>query len=912
MEKTYLLLTIGLVAVAGWFIISPGIESAMAADEGGVYYVSPTGSDTNPGTRELPWRSPEYAGERAEAGDTVIFLAGEYSGRLVPRNSGTAQAPIVFRAEQRRMARLIGHAEGTWTTGESGVQALAGGRRIEVAGLSHIEIRGFEVRDTSEDKQEGGWARIADSSHVTIADCGFSGGYLYICFLVEDSEQIRILDNDMARGTEASDIWSIRNSRRVLMEGNSFSRTGHATGAVRDAREVVIRGNAFHAGWARNFSIGPLGCSQILVEGNVLANQFNGGRAAGPVNQILGERLILRFNTTFDACGLAWTFGGYSKTPHTHNRTYHNVFHGNHGVALAAGTAYGNFRDLILQNNVFDRNDPFGSGTQFSLTGGDASSVRLLHNVLYSGREDAGALILYDRTPLSLNRARSGDRWAREAVQPVTHTTAAGEGRALPVASSVAFARLNAEADGRIMVRVGDEEALAGVTGVSADGRDLALDREIAWEADAPVIILPVPDSAIFSGNIEADPRFAEPAARDFSPADDSPLIDAGAPLTVTRAVGSGHLLPVEDVYPFYDGYGIEGEAGDLIAVGTPERRARVVNADPEARVLRLDRALRWDAGEPVSFPWEGSGPDVGLFEHGGNGRASVQVVADRVYVRPGDAVTLRAVTRGMTEPCRYEWHLGDGTLSQEQTVTHRYTEARDYGVRVRVTDAEGERRIGVGYVKAEPPPSDDVLIHSTFDADDPDWFVYWQFYRGRRSTGNASYRRILDEETGDGYVRVYPRDDPAPLPAFIHPRGWDIDRYPLVRIRYRIRNGTPIAMFVRPFPSAYYTLWDVDSSQDSRRYYFAGTPNVLARAPLTGGDDEARPRGPLPREPFPRELIADGQWHEITFDVRDIRTKHPDVQVLQALHIGDLEVDGGARVGPRDEFALDEVYIGK
>lgn len=879
----------------------------------GTWYVAPDGDDANPGTREAPWRTPEHAGELARAGDTVVFLPGDYPGRLVPRNSGTAEAPILFRAEERRTARLVGHAPGEFVTGTSGIQQLAGGERIEVVGRSHIEIRGFDVRDTGSSAAEGGWARIVGSSHITIADCAFSGGYVYQCFWVEGCEQVRILDNDMARGTQASDIWRVVDSRRVLIEGNSFSRMGHCSGGLRWARQVVVRGNVFHAGWARNFEIGPEGCSEVLVEGNIFANQFNGGRSAGPVNQVIGERLLFRRNATFDACGLAWAYQGVSTVAHVHNRTYHNVFHGGDGLCLQAGSAYRNFRDLVLQNNIFDRNDRFGSGTQLWFTGGNASSVRLVRNALFSGSPDSPALLLFGRTPLSLAAAQGGRPASDPAAQPIAHARTAGRGRRLPVDSAATVLGALRRTPGRLMVAVGDAENLVGVLDVEADARVLHLDRDTQWTADAPVSLLPLPDRAIFVRNLEADPRFTDPARLDFSLAEGSPLRDAAAPLTVTRTAGAGRILPIQDAYPFYDGYGITGERGDLIAVGSPDNQARVRRVDAEARVLRLDRPLRWEAGAPVSFPWAGAAPDIGIIEHGDGGPASVQVLADRVRIAAGESVTLRAVVRGMTPPFECAWQLGDGAVAEGERVTHAYAEARDYGVRVRVTGVDGERAVGVGYVDARPEPSDQVLVHSTFDADDADWFVYWQLYRGRRATGSSSYRQVLDEATGAGYVRIYPRGEaPWVLPALIRPRGWDIDRYPHVRIRYRIRPGTPVAIFVRPFPSAWYTLWDLDAAQDGRRYYLAGTADVLDRAPAPEGAEEPRGRGPLPDEPFPQRLVADGEWHQIAFDVRAIRTRYPDVQVLQALDIGDLAIDGGKPVGPRDEFALDEVYIGK
>ena len=203
------------------------------AEAGPVYYVSPAGDDANPGTREAPWRTPAHAGATAMAGDTVIFLPGEYSGCLVPMHSGTPEAPIVFRAEQRRTARLIGHAPGEFVVGVSGTQSLAGGARVEILGRSHIEVRGLEVNDTGGSASEGGWLRAVDSADITVADCGFSGGYVYMCFWVEGCRDVRILDNDMARNAHASDVWRVTNSRRVLIEGNSFSRAGHGPGVIR-------------------------------------------------------------------------------------------------------------------------------------------------------------------------------------------------------------------------------------------------------------------------------------------------------------------------------------------------------------------------------------------------------------------------------------------------------------------------------------------------------------------------------------------------------------------------------------------------------------------------------------------------------------------------------------------------------
>ena len=61
-------------------------------------YVSPVGSDSNPGTLARPWRSVGRALNRAQPGDALILRKGLYAGRFEARRSGTPDAPISLRA----------------------------------------------------------------------------------------------------------------------------------------------------------------------------------------------------------------------------------------------------------------------------------------------------------------------------------------------------------------------------------------------------------------------------------------------------------------------------------------------------------------------------------------------------------------------------------------------------------------------------------------------------------------------------------------------------------------------------------------------------------------------------------------------------------------------------------------------
>jgi len=60
------------------------------------FYVSPDGSDRNPGTREQPWATLAKAGAMAEAGDTCYLREGTYRETLRVQRSGAPGRPIVF------------------------------------------------------------------------------------------------------------------------------------------------------------------------------------------------------------------------------------------------------------------------------------------------------------------------------------------------------------------------------------------------------------------------------------------------------------------------------------------------------------------------------------------------------------------------------------------------------------------------------------------------------------------------------------------------------------------------------------------------------------------------------------------------------------------------------------------------
>jgi|GEM_PF-868627 len=99
------------------------------------YYVDPAGADVETGgTVERPWRTLQYAVDRALPGDRVTVMPGLYPEGVLVTRGGVEGAPLIIQAGDK------------WKTVLDGQNKVRGSALFHVKNASHVEISGLELR----------------------------------------------------------------------------------------------------------------------------------------------------------------------------------------------------------------------------------------------------------------------------------------------------------------------------------------------------------------------------------------------------------------------------------------------------------------------------------------------------------------------------------------------------------------------------------------------------------------------------------------------------------------------------------------------------------------------------------------------------------------------------------------------
>jgi hypothetical protein len=138
---------------------SNGCAKEILTPQGAVYYVAPSGKDSNPGTLSQPWQTIQKAANTLVAGETVYIRAGTYPEQVVPHNSGSAGNYITYAAYPGETATIDGSSINL-------PDDLVG--LFYISNKSYIVVSGLRVINAGPHADNAG-ILVNDSSYITVA-----------------------------------------------------------------------------------------------------------------------------------------------------------------------------------------------------------------------------------------------------------------------------------------------------------------------------------------------------------------------------------------------------------------------------------------------------------------------------------------------------------------------------------------------------------------------------------------------------------------------------------------------------------------------------------------------------------------------------------------------------------------------
>jgi len=571
-----------MIARTPIFAILFMVFSAHATD----YYVSPQGSDRNPGTKQKPWKSLTKAATAPRPGDTVFFFGGTYQGPLQIKVSGSTGAPIAYRAVPGERPVI------------ASTTSITMGGAIMVSGRAHIIIDGLIPILTGGKKTEAYHVVLRNSRSVTLRNLSIEG--------MGDPVQ-----KNRQRQKEGG--IKVSGSRDITIEQCSIHNISHQGIKISDdSTRITIKQNKIFNTYGDSVRIHVTTRNKGTLQGiriinNMLAGSLTSdGIQTDPPYQIgEAERRTLVVNRGI-------IIRGNTINNHAENGI---DLKGAGDVLIESNILYGNVGDN--DGYVGDKKRDTRGGNAIHVGGGQGSdNVIVRFNVIYDNRGGVFAKkqwYVYNNTILGNNRTYQGPN---TSGIPGTKTmfvgARLGDAKSQYLVNNIIGGHYSAEVSTNGRTSTGRVDHNLFLTTPAHQPLFLVREKQVqglsAWKAATGLDqhSLVTLDAGFASGS--ATP-IAEKADRyDFSLKPASTARDRGTHLAVTASRGSGNTVPVDYAGCFFDGYGVE--QGDLLFIGNTE--ARVVHIDRAKSAIRLDRNIAWSEGTRVSLATLGFSPDVG------------------------------------------------------------------------------------------------------------------------------------------------------------------------------------------------------------------------------------------------------------------------------------------------------------
>ena len=361
------------------------------------FYVSVTGSDSNPGSKTAPWRTVQHAANTARAGSTVIVRGGVYEELVTITASGNASDGfITFRSCPGETAIL--DAEHFTPSGRQAV--------LTIHNQSYVKIEGFEIRNfhTAEHRLVPmGISVMGAGSHIELLknnvhhiqqifpgrDAPGSGGNGFgiavygtddktpITDLIIDGNEVHHLKTGSSESLVVNgNVTNFRITHNVVHDNNNigidvigFERTA-PDAAVDQARDGLVSGNLVY---------------NITSKGNPA---YRNDESSDGIYVDGGTRILIEQNVMHDV-----DFGIELASEHKDRATSYitarnNLIYHSHTAGISIGgyaPDRGHTDHCIVINNTLFENDTSSTGSgEFQMQWNMAGNI-FENNIVYAG-----------------------------------------------------------------------------------------------------------------------------------------------------------------------------------------------------------------------------------------------------------------------------------------------------------------------------------------------------------------------------------------------------------------------------------------------------------------------------------------------------------------------------------------------
>jgi hypothetical protein len=321
--------------------------------QGAVYYVAPTGDDSNDGTAAHPWQTIQKAANTLIAGDTVYIRAGTYHERVTPQNSGSAGNVITYAAYPGETATIDG-------SGVTLPDDLAG--LFEISNQSYILVSGLRVVNAGPYNDNAG-ILVNNSGYITV-------------------------ENNSTYNTASSGI-GVWGSHHIAVDGNRVDEAGVSLWqeciSIAGTDTFVVRNNE-----VLNCRKEGICIKDGAANGQVYRNHVHDTQRVGiyvdawdkHTHDIAVFQNIVHDVLDNDGFALASEMGGLLENISLYNNlAYHNRYVG--AVISINGDAITHpMRSLQIVNNTFYNNGWTTWGGGITVDNPDAQNVVVRNNIV--------------------------------------------------------------------------------------------------------------------------------------------------------------------------------------------------------------------------------------------------------------------------------------------------------------------------------------------------------------------------------------------------------------------------------------------------------------------------------------------------------------------------------------------------